>query len=155
MPLPKFKYLPEQTSYVYTNASNILSVKLDGGFSKSRVDFVGAPAIIDCEWIFDLAEYQYFRAFFNLSINKGTTPFNIDLILDQPFHQEFIAKFVADSISTTDIFGLSLRVIAQLEVLPVDNTFIDEIVLSYEGNAGAALDELEKLVNIDWFLPDA
>jgi hypothetical protein len=152
MTLPKLNYLPEQSGYIYNNADNVLSFKLDGGLSKTRVDIVDSPAIVEVEWIFDLGEYQYFRAFFNSAINSGTNPFNIDLVLDQPFLQEFVAKFVANSISTTDVFGLSLRVIAQLEVLPVDNSDIDEIVLLYAGDY-SVFGHLEKLVNVDWFLP--
>ncbi len=154
MPLPKFKYLPEQSGYTYNNQQNILSVKLDGGLSKTRVDLVDGPAIVEVEWIFDLGEYQWFRAFFNQAINYGTNPFLIDLVLDQPYHQEFTAKFVADSISTTDVAGLSLHVSAQLEVLPIDNSEIDTFVLLYDGEYGV-FKSLEELVNVDWFLPSA
>lgn len=146
MTLPKFPFIPEQASYNYTKAKELVAISLEGGLSKSRRDIVGGAATVDCTWFLDLAEYQYFSAFFNVAISHGADEFRIDLLLDQPELSEYTAKFVVDSFELSEPSGLQVVVTAQLEVIPIDTKDLDEIVLALYGVDGYFA-ELTTLVN--------
>lgn len=150
--MEKLLLLPEQASYNFNPKNEVVSIDLEGGLSRSRKDVLGASAFVDCRWFLTSEQYQYFKAFYNLSAGRGALPFLIDLLLDQPFLEEFTAKFVADSFEMSDPRGLSFQVSAQLEVTPIIDEAFDEIILDSYIN-GSFLDELEKLVNVDWYLP--
>lgn len=148
MPLSKFPFLPEQSSYSYAKPNDTVSITLDGGLSKSRRDIVGAPATVSCTWYLKLDEYQYFSAFYNIALNNGADSFLIDLILDQPEVLEYVAKFIPDSFEMTEPSGLQMIVSVRLEVLQNDTAAIDEMVLLFYGIDGY-FESLEKLVNYD------
>ena len=141
---------PNQATYSYQTPKALIAAELDGGFSRTRADVAGAVAIVDCSWTLDVEGYQYFRAFFNSSTNKGITPFLIDLILDHPWPQEHEAKFVIDTVNMDSPIGLSYNQTAQLEVKPVYDLELDAVVAMVYGlKLFAPGNPLEKLANYD------
>lgn len=146
--MEKLQLLPEQAGYSYKRGSELLSVQLDGGRSKIRKDLEGVPSIVECRWFLSDCDYQYFTAFLNNRINKGLDFFLIDLILDQPFTEEFVARFVPDSIEMGNVRGLSVVVGAELEVEPTNDLLFDDAILALYGEKDL-LNLLEQLVNYD------
>ena len=146
--MEKLTLPPDQFSYVYNPAKDVVSIELDGGLSKSRRDIQGSAAIIDCNWFLNLADYQYFRAFFNFNTKKGAQSFLIDLLVDQPYLEEYEAKFVPDSVTMDNPIGLSRKITARLEIVPIEDSDFDEmILLLHDGTE--ILNLLEKLTNVD------
>lgn len=113
--LPKLAIPPDQDSYEAAPGSEVLSVKLDGGVSRSRRDFIGAAAGFRVQWTLTPTEYQYLDSFFK-HIKNGSLPFLIDLILDGPVMLEYTAKFVPGSYKLAKQSGLTYIVSAELEV---------------------------------------
>ena len=146
--MEKLIYAPEQASYVYNPANDVVSITVEGGPSRSRRRVKGSPAIINVTWRLNRAEYQYLRAFYHSAGKEGASTFLIDLLLDQPYLEEFEAKFVPDTFEMSEPVGLSFLQSAQLEVKPKDDQdYYDLILLLHED--GLLLPELEQLANYD------
>ena len=148
MALTKLQLRPEQSTYVFNPAEDVVSVTVEGGASRSRRTVIGSHAIIDCTWTLNFADYQYLRAFYHSVGKQGSAPFLIDLLLDQPYLEEFEAKFVPDTFEMSEPIGLSFKQSAQLEVKPKNDTdYYDAIVLLYGDDL--FLNQLEQLANYD------
>lgn len=121
MPLEKFIYPPEQSSYAVTDGEEVLATKLAGGASRYRQDIINATAAVNVSWLFTPIEFEYFRAFLKgSSANRGATPFLIDLILDEALNlTEHEVYFVPGSVKTSKVQGHSISVQATLEVKPI------------------------------------
>ncbi len=132
---------PNSTGYAANAGDEILSIKVAGGASRSRRDFIGAPATVNVGWMLDEAGFDYLNAFYRTVTQSGALPFLCDLLLERPFLVEHTCKFIPNSFkpigSTTgsSIFNSS----AQFEVLPtITNEDLDmEIVETYEAYEGA------------------
>lgn len=147
MALSKLTLRPEQATYAVGAPTGIVTTELDGGFSRSRRDIISSASIIDCTWFLNLDQFQYMKAFFNTRTNRGIDPFLIDLLLDQPYLVEYEAKFVPDSFKMVDPLGLSRKITAQLEVIPIDDPELDDVtIIFYEDNM---FNSLEQLANFD------
>lgn len=151
---------PEQASYVVTDGSEVVSTKLDGGASSYRRDIIGATSLVNCLWQIGPDDYTYLRMFYNSGTMKGSLPFLVDLLLDNPFTEEFTAHFVAGTMKLQQQVGNTYYVYAQLEVQPIlaDDEFnisYIEMVQDYGSivNILAWLNEFETLSNVD--LPNA
>ena len=150
MPLEKLLLIPEQSSYRYGPDNSVITTTLDGGYSKSRTDLVNNASIVSCSWLLKDYHYQYFRAFFKAATDKGVFPFLIDLILDQPYLEEYEAKFIPESVQMDTPQGLMYTVTADLEVIPIaDIEFAQGIVDAYTPGGYDYLYNLEQLVNVD------
>ena len=148
--MEKLNLLPEQSSYVYGNDGSIISTTLDGGYSRSRVDQFKSTSIINCTWRLYDYHYQYFRAFWIVETEKGVYPFLIDLILDQPYLEEYEAKFVPGTLNMSNPEGLTYEISADLEVIPVrDDEYSQSLIDAYTADGYGYLNLLEKLVNVD------
>ena len=149
--MEKLTLLPDQASYAYGNDDSVITTTLDGGYSRSRVDQLKSSAIINCTWRLYSHHYQYFKAFWTVVTEKGVYPFLIDLILDQPYLEEYEAKFVPGTVNMSEPEGLTYSISADLEVIPVrDDLFSQSIVDAYDSTGTYEyLNLLEKLVNID------
>jgi hypothetical protein len=149
--MEKLPFPPEQATYVYGSTKDVVSTELDGGYSRTRRDIVGSASTISVTWNFDLEDYQYFRSFYNSACGRGAYPFLIDLLLDQPYLEEYVAKFVANSVETSEPFGLSRVVSAKLEVIPNEDLEADAItLLLYQLSPSPFFNELSNLSNLDW-----
>ena len=153
MALEKLELIPDQTGYKYGPDGSSITTKLDGGLSKSRLDHANSSAIVNCIWRLKDYNYQYLNAFYKAQTQKGSNPFLIDLLIDQPFIEEYEAKFVPDSWQPIEsTAGLTFEVNAELEVVPVfDEEFAQGIVDTYTPEGYAYLHNLEELIHI--YLP--
>lgn len=145
---------PDQATYDVTDATQVVSVQLDGGMSRTRADIENGTSIVTAEWSIDPAQYQYLRAFYRTASQNASEPFNIDLILDQPGLTTHVATFVAGSMKLASQAGLTYVVTASLEVQPVVqnddlNNSIMDMFESYGEYSYIVLNELEKFVNFE------
>lgn len=120
MGLTKLTLAPDSSSYSVTDGKEVVSVALDGGAGRYRRDILDASSSVSVVWICDREEYHYLRAFYRALLGKGSKPFLIDLILDDPLPAEHKAYFVPGSMVLTGQKGLSYYVSAQLEVEPAE-----------------------------------
>lgn len=157
MSLTKFIVRPDNSSYSATDGKEVVSVALDGGSSRYRRDILGASSAVNVQWVCNREEFHYIRAFFRALTGKGSLPFAIDLILDNPLPVEHKAYFIPGSMVLTGQRGLSYYVSAQLEVEPVDideDMEIDYVIMFNEFGDEASMlrgeDLLNELVNVLW-----
>lgn len=150
MALEKLQLLPEQSGYSYTSKNDVIATQLDGGLSRKRKDIARAANEVQCQFVLNPSQYQYFMAFYQAATHRGVTNFLIDLLLEQPYLEEKEAAFVPDSISVENR-GLSFSVSVVLEVTASEDVELAEaIMLLYDPKgANSTLLSLEQLVNYD------
>jgi hypothetical protein len=153
--MDKLLLLPEQDDYGTSGQSGILAVSYDGGPARRRRDFVNPATIVKCSWFLTQSQYQYLKAFYNFAAGSGSKKFLIDLLYDEPILKEYTASFVENSFQITGIEGLNFHVEAEIEIVGNRDSDLDEMVLLYYDEKGDnAFNYLEKLVNVDWFIPN-
>lgn len=114
--MSKLLLVPENSSYAVSKDAEIISTKLDGGASRRRKDILQGSFNVNVTWILNAEEYDYLEAFWRTTIDHGSLPFEIDLILDYKDMYEYTAYFVEGSKKLTGQRGLAYFVSAQLEV---------------------------------------
>ena len=158
----KLMLTPESSGYTSQHPDNVISIQLDGGASRFRLDKIGGVHIVTVEWILVPDEYHYFNAFHRAVTKSGSEPFFIDLITYLGDAVEHTAHFVPGSVSLSQQIARVYYVSAQLEVLPVpinDQDEIDFVILFEEFGAPvvpqflAYEDLFNTIVNTD--IPDA
>lgn len=137
MALVKLALSPDSSSYSVADGEDVIATKLDGGLSRYRLDILGASSKVSVKWICDRTQYKYLRAFYSVLINKGATPFIIDLILNDPLPVEHVAYFIPGSMALTNQQGCVYEVSAQLEVEPISVTDDDVIFAALYGEFGS------------------
>lgn len=148
MTLLKLPFPPESTDYSLSNGTDFVETEVEGGKARRRKDYSSKPYELQVNWVFNQEDYQYFKAFYNSVTKKGSEPFLLDLIVDQPYIEERTVWFKGDSLQMNNPMGLSLLVSATLEVLPKDNPNFDAMILLFAGNT-TRLNILEQLANYD------
>lgn len=115
---------PDSSSYAAARGDEVLSVKLDGGASKFRLDILNAAFLVDATWILDRDGYEYINAFYRTATGHGSLPFSVELILDTPLPVLYAeCHFVPGSLKLSAQSGFSYTVSAQIEVTPpINNT---------------------------------
>lgn len=155
MALVKFVLPPESAGYTMEDPAEVLAVKLDGGASRFRRDKLGSTSRVTVRWAFDPDQYRYFRAFYNSLLERGSSPFLIDLVLDYAEPVEHKAYFVPGSVRLQEQRGFYYGVAAELEAYPApidSNLEIDLVWMFNEfgSNWKYGEDRLNNIVNIDW-----
>lgn len=158
MALTKLVLLPDNSSYSVTDGKEVISTQLDGGAARYRRDILGATSTVGVSFVLGPAEYKYLRAFYRTVTVSGSTPFLIDLILDEPTLTEHKAYFIPGSMQLTGQKGLTYTVSAQLEVYPIalDLDYDNSIVMlfsNYGDDWQGVFNAFEKLTNIDLVTP--
>jgi len=153
MTLPKFIYPPEQANYSVTDGQETITVQLEGGESRSRIDILNSSSIVDASWLLGPAAYEYWRAWYKSSEhgNKGANWFLLDLLLDEAYGlTEHEVKFVPGSVKLSRTAGYSYRMSAQLEVRPIiyPAGYYDAIIMLYEEFGDDAAEEGEEYFNL-------
>lgn len=120
MALPRFILAPESTGYVLEAPKETLSVRLDGGASRFRVDNPRNYYKVSVKWSFDDVEYRYWRGFFRTVLGSGAIPFLVDLITIRPDPEEHVARIIPGSVRLQEQSGKYYGVTAQLEAYPVN-----------------------------------
>lgn len=148
---------PDQDGYTLKDGDEVISVKLDGGASRRRLDVLGATVTITATWTTDRRGYEYLRSFFNTGSRRGSVAFYVDLILDLATLTTHTAYFIPGTFSLVSQKGFSYTVQANLEVkrTPPDELDDDFRLIFYgsEVTDGDIADEyfnlLQQLVNFD------
>jgi hypothetical protein len=149
MPLPKLTLAPDQSGYTAGTAENeILSVKLDGGFSRYRRDQLRSTFNVDVQWTVGPVQYAYLRAFYRTAVNQAEEVFEIDLQADDPVMRTYEAHFVPGSFKLSAVTGNQYTVGASLEVKPITmESDVDEaFILAYEQDP-TAFPNIESYLN--------
>lgn len=147
---------PDQSGYSVAVGEELVSTKLDGGASRSRLDILNASSTVSCSWTVGPENYKYLRQFYVVNVKNGGEQFTIDLILDDYIPTEYKAKFVANSWGLQSQRGHTYTVSAQLEIEAIDYDFeYVETIVMLVGEYGSVqkayeiLNLLNKLVNYD------
>lgn len=135
--------------------NEVISNKLDGGFSETGLDVEGGALLVTVAWVLEETEWQYFEAFFRNKIGYGSEPFLVDLVIDGSPSTEYTAKFDASVKRQVTTNGPIRMVQAQLEALPaeVDDLADSSIIDVFEASGGQPdlyLNLLDTLVNMNW-----
>jgi len=158
MALTKFIYPPENSAYSVTDGKEVVATQLDGGASRYRRDILGATSTVNVSWILGPNEYKYVRSFFRALTLKGSKPFLIDLILDEPTLTEHKVYFIPGSMQLTAQKGLTYWVSSQLEVVPAEIDYDAEAAFAalfaeygetWETEFPIFEDQFNILVNVD------
>lgn len=158
MTLPKLELDIDASAYSWIVGNEILQAVVDGGPSRTRIDFIGAPSIASIQLVLIESEYQYLNAFYRLSISRGSLPFVMDMILDDAPLQEYQCTFVPGTFSLNGKSGDAFIVTAQLEVKPLaaDDEYDGAIIMLFEEvgeDADLCINQLAHLANVDF--PDS
>lgn len=155
MALVKFAYPPESAGYTTEDPAEVIAIKLDGGASRYRRDKIGSTSKVSVRWSFDPIQYRYFRAFFHSLLERGSSPFLVDLVLDRSEPTEHKAYFVPGTVRLAEQRGHYYGVTAELEAYPTavePETEIDYVYMINEfgDNWMYYTDQLDVLVNTSW-----
>lgn len=158
MPLPKLQLRPDTQGYAVQDGMDAIFIELDGGAGRYIRDKWGSTSRVPASWTLFPAQYQYLRAFYNTTIQKGSLPFLCDLILDDPSPVEHVCRIVPGSMNLGSQQGLAYISSCQLEVEPnpIDEDFDESLVAIYDAygeDAYRVLNLFEQLVCED--LPGA
>jgi len=155
MPLPKLDLAPDQSAYSVEFSDDSLSVKLDGGRSRFRLDKIGGTSKASVKWTCGRSEYLTLMTFYNTTLVSGSLPFLMDLYLDQPYLTEHECSFVPGSLRLQSQKGHRFVVGAAIEVTPIAvDTEVDEALIEMVEIYGSVeeavsfINELETLANI-------
>lgn len=140
MPLPKLDLAPESTRFSAACGSAILRAAVAGGRSRGRLDQLGAPFTVNCQWQCTVGEFAYLGAFYRSLINHGSEPFLIDLPIGYAMPAEQEAKFLPGSFNLSSISGATHFCSASLEVkAPVRNAVEDAALVAARAAAVGGL----------------
>lgn len=144
---------PIQTNYA-AQFPGALTVGLDSPASFSRKD-VNNTFPVSVSWSVDAYGYQYLRSFFRGGVDKGSAPFNVNLVLENSTVSSYQTFFVPGSWQLTTVEGDKFTVQATLEVLspPADDAYDDSLFAVYQAFGEDVMDALNLfnvIVNIKW-----
>jgi hypothetical protein len=117
MALPKVEIPPDQDNFSLTDEADVLTVRLDGGASRYRLDKTGSTSRCTVQWTTDRDGYTYLRGFYR-TVKNGALPFLIDLYYDESILTEHQAYFIPGSFKLARQYGYTFVVAAELEVYP-------------------------------------
>ena len=158
----KLMLCPTSTGYTSQHPDEVVSIQLDGGASRFRLDKTGGVHIVSAQWVLVPDEYHYFNAFQRVITASGSEPFLIDIITYLDTKVEHQVHFVPGSVSLAQQIGGVYYVSAQLEVMPQEIVEQDEedfVILFEEFGAPVvpqflvSEDLFNTIVNTD--IPDA
>lgn len=150
--MEKLIIAPEEAGYAGEFPGAALSVRLRGGPSKTRQDFIGSPIMVSARWALNRFQYSYIQAFFREVTQEGVLPFLLDLPLHGPNLEEYQVKIVPGTFGLSGVRGTKHMVSAELEVVPkMADVEYDQTLLMLVGLYGedvdAVLSTLAELVN--------
>lgn len=98
---------------------SVITTKLDGGASRTRLDKVGATHEVQAQWMLTATAYNYLMAFYRTEVDYGSLPFTLKMkSIDKASLETYTAKFSSPP-SLTAFYGNIFQVSATLEVTPL------------------------------------
>lgn len=157
MALKKLKLVLDSSNYTVTEGKDAISVTLDGGLPRQRLDVLGASKTVECQFSLDRAEYAYIRAFYKEFANLSGSSFLIDLLIDDNQIEEHEVFFIPGTLKLTRQEGHLYVVKVTMEAKPIirtagyDNTIValfDEYGSNYDTEFVIVASLLETFVNV-------
>lgn len=130
-------YVPLRDGYQVQCSYPVISIALDGGPSRKRLDYLYAPHTVELNWLLKTpAEYSRFMGFFRTTLDQGTQAFLVDLIVDTGTEVPHRCHCLGGLPKLTQQKGHAFYVSATLEV-EANPTFTGQILFDQTGsNAG-------------------
>lgn len=143
---------PDSANYTETAGVDVVSTKLDGGFSAFRLDKLGSASDVTVTWSVGTGDYNYLRAFFR---QTKAQPFTINLVLDDAAQDTYTAYFQPGTFGIQSVSGETYIVQATLEVQPNDedddyDLSLIAVINDFGERAAYDLGLLSNLVNVIW-----
>jgi hypothetical protein len=155
-----FPFKPLQAGYTVDFTDGLISIDLDGGLPRTRLDVQGSPRPVSATWVLVGDEYDLFMGYIRNWIRSGGASLQMSLMLDSSKMEDYETIIVARSIKLAAKNGKTFTVTASLLVLPLDR-YLDEetdeygIVAQWVNDtygdpfvAGEVLNLLDRLVNV-------
>ena len=145
MTLRRLELSPDQARYSAAFGPAVQRVAVAGGRARHRLDQLGAPALINCQWFADPVEHDYLLAFYRTVRAEGAGPFRLDLWLDDFPLIEYQASFTSP-LQLGGQSGDAYMVAARLEAGPwprnavADQALIDSFAEAVDGLQVMGLD---------------
>jgi hypothetical protein len=87
-----------------------------GGFANYRPNIPHSPKLVTATWTVDRNGYKYIRDFYRTAVKEASTPFKVDLIIDEAELTEHDCFFVPNTMRLQEQRGHRYVVSASLEV---------------------------------------
>lgn len=156
--LPVLDFLSEKDGYTVAFANEIITVKLAGGPSRRRKDFIGGADIVNVSYKLDPTQYQQFLDFYNHIIDSGALPFATQLIIDSSALQYYQCYIVENTFSLSEQSGLMYKLSFQIEATLLEEELVtgdehkalfNQYGMDYELLFIADEDVLDQIVNVE------
>jgi hypothetical protein len=143
MPLDKLEIPPDQSGYAAEDFNRVLSVELDGGVSRTRLDSIGGDASISVQWTVGRSDFESLISFYQTNTNFGAEPFLLDLYSDFSEPVEHECHFIPGSLRLTSQLGSRFVLSAELEAKVTDDEDRDLAIVEFfaEYDSVEVLDE--------------
>lgn len=156
-----FPFKPLQAGHTIAFNDGMLSVALDGGPPRQRLDTVGAPDQVSASWVLKGDEYTLFMGAVRNWRRAGGEPLLMQLVHDSAEPDTYQVTFVPNTVRMISKNGEVFTVAANLLVLPLDKYLhpdldIDALrayLVSFYGSpklASLALDLLREMMVEAW-----
>lgn len=118
MATPILAYSPVRDSYTLTPAYNTIEVRLAGGKSRKRLNFLGGVHTVTPTWILNKSDYTVFMGFFRERVQQGSRQFRCQLLTDIGFVMDHVCTVSGGLPRLSQQSGDAYFVSATLEVTP-------------------------------------
>ena len=116
MTLPVLEILPDTARYRARPAGRALRTRFDGAQSRYRRTYDGPPEV-SVQWTLNAPQYDSIVDFYRTSLQNGSLPFTMDLIIEDGTPETHTARIVPGSFRLSGIAGTTYTVTAGLEVV--------------------------------------
>lgn len=109
---------PDQEGFAVTFPQDVIVSEFEGGPPRQRRNFIGGYYIVNVQWTLNQTQYDDLLTFYRTTANRGVTPFEIDLPIENAVPEEHTALFINNSFSISSVTGNTVIVTATLSVKP-------------------------------------
>lgn len=114
----KLNLEPDQEGFGVTFPLDVIVSEFEGGPPRQRRNFIGAYYTVTVQWTLNQTQYNELLTFYRDTANRGVTPFEIDLPIENAVPEEHTALFVNNSFAIISNVGNTVVVTATLSVKP-------------------------------------
>lgn len=127
-------YALDEPGYSYTEPANVLRTPVKGGMPRNRNDMLNPSFLLAVSWTLYKTDYDAFIMMFETTLQNGSIPFFIPLIINSGSFVTHTAQFTEDGIALSKVVGFNYTIAANLEVIPtaIDTVADAAICAAYE-----------------------
>ncbi len=149
--LPKLILKPRVVSHAVDLPNGVISTKLPGGLSRTRVDILGGPSYVPVTWVLDSKKkFDYLMGFYISILKEGALPFLINMPVLSSECKWVECRFIPRSFKHTSSDGVLRSISAKVEVLDKRGTAEDDAFISLVSATGS-FDEADHLELLNMF----